>query len=415
MRHPSFAAVAALPLLLSLATPGLPAQQADSAARVQADTTRRIARVIRVNQVGYLPASAKVAVVCSLVPDTIATFTVRDSAGRVVLGPRRAQRAGGYGPCVTTHRLDFSSLRRPGRSGSAARDTVSREFRIGAGVYAGAADTLLHYMRQQRSGWNPFFRDSVHRYDGIVVDDSALGGKFVPVSGGWADASDYLQYVTTSSNAAFVMLMAWRDHRGAFADAFDARGLPGRNGVADVLDEARHGLAWLLRMFPDGGPMFNQLGDDRDHAFPDLLLTDSSDYGWGKGKERPIYPCTGRPQGLFAAKNRSTGLASTAGEYASAFALGSVLFRDIDRPFADTLRRRAREAYALGRANPGVCQTAPGRSPYFYEEGNWADDMELAAAQLLAATGEARYRREGMEYARMETEVGRASGRGGGS
>ena len=50
---------------------------------------------------------------------------------------------------------------------------------------------------------------------------------------------------------------------------------------------------------------------------------DSSDYGWGKGKQRPVYPCTGRPQGLFRAKNRSTGFASTAAKYASTFALAA--------------------------------------------------------------------------------------------
>src|SRR5207302_5919784 len=35
-----------------------------------------------------------------------------------------------------------------------------------------------------------------------------------------------------------------------------------------------------------------------------------------------------------------------------------------------------------GLKKPGVCQTAPCRSPYFYEEDNWVDDMELAAASL---------------------------------
>ena len=59
---------------------------------------------------------------------------------------------------------------------------------------------------------------------------------------------DYLQYVATSANATFVMLMAYRDHPGAYSDGHDARGLPGANGVPDVLDEAWHGLDWLLSM-----------------------------------------------------------------------------------------------------------------------------------------------------------------------
>src|SRR6266566_138785 len=178
-------------------------------------------------------------------------------------------------------------------------------------------------MREQRSGFNPLFKTVVHTHDGIVVDDSSRIGKFVPVSGGWADASDYLQYVTTSANATFVMLMAYRDHPRAFADTFAADGTRGANGQADVLDEARHGLEWLVRMFPSDSEMFNQLADDRDHTYFDLPVNDSSDYGWGKGRERPVYPCTGKPQGLFQNKNRSTGWASTAGKYASAFALGA--------------------------------------------------------------------------------------------
>ncbi|HET9003771.1 MAG TPA: glycoside hydrolase family 9 protein [Gemmatimonadaceae bacterium] len=359
-------------------------------------------RAVRVNQVGYLPDGIKVAVVCSLDSETVRTFTVTDTAGRTVLGPRRAKPAGAFAGCASTARLDFTALTRPGRYRVVAAGTASPMFRIGRDVYAGSADTLLYYMRQQRSGFNPFFGDSVHQHDGIVVDDSALAGKFIAASGGWADASDYLQYVATSATATVSLMLAWRDHRAAFADGFDDRGLPGKNGVPDVLDEARHGLQWLLRMYPEGGPLLNQLGDDRDHTYLDLPTTDSADYGWGKGKERPLYPCTGRPQGIFKYKNRSTGLASTAGKYASAFALGAIVLRSTDPAFADTLARRARAAYEVGRASPGVCQTAPGRAPYFYEEGNWADDMELAAAELHALGGERRYLREGMEYARAE-------------
>jgi hypothetical protein len=357
--------------------------------------------VIRVNQVGYLPGAPKVAVACSLDSARIATFEVRDERGRVVYGPRRAERAPGFGPCVVTHRLDFTPLRRPGRYRIVAGELSSPSVRIGARVYDGGADTLLYYMRQQRSGWNPLFRDSVHTRDGIIVD-SPRAGQPIAVSGGWADASDYLQYVTTSANAAFVMLMAHRDHPGAFADRFQANGTEGANGIADVLDEARHGLEWLSRMFPREGEMYNQLADDRDHSFFDLPANDSSDYGWGKGRERPVYPCTGRPQGLFQNRNRSTGLASTAGKYASAFALGAKLFETRDSAFAATLRRKADVAYRLGRNNPGVCQTAPARSPYFYEEDNWADDMELGAAVLSNVSGNRALLTEAIAYAAME-------------
>jgi hypothetical protein len=356
---------------------------------------------IRTNQVGYLPRASKVAVVCALQPAALDRFTVIDLAGRRRYGPRPVQRSGSFGPCVETYRLDFTALRERGEFLVVAGGIASSIVRIDANVYGGAADTLLYYLRQQRSGFNPLFRDSVHRKDGLLVDH-ARAGEYIPVSGGWADAADYLQYGATTANATFLLLQAFRDHARVFADDFDARGLPGPNGQPDVLDEARWGLEWLLRMYPQDDLLLNQVGDDRDHAFWDLPVNDSSDYGWGKGGFRPVYACTGKPQGLFQNKNRSTGLASTAGKYAAAFALGSILFRSIDSRFAGRLHERARAVYALGERQPGVCQTAPARSPYYYEEENWADDMELAAAQLQVLTGESTYQRAAERYAEQE-------------
>ncbi|MEO7085333.1 MAG: glycoside hydrolase family 9 protein, partial [Gemmatimonadaceae bacterium] len=356
---------------------------------------------IRVNQLGYRPDAPKGAVVCALRDVSLTQFTVMDARSHIVL-TKPATRAEPFASCADVYRLDFSELKTPGTYTIAANGVTSRTFRIGAAVCASAADTLLYYMREQRSGYNPVFRTVVHTHDGVVVGDSPRRDQFVPVTGGWADASDYLQYVTTSANATFVMLMAYRDHRAAFTDRFDARGDAGANGTADVLDEARHGLEWLLRMFPADTEMYNQLGDDRDHTYFDLPASDSSDYGWGKGKERALYPCTGRPQGLFKYTNRSTGYASTAGKFASAFALGAALYAKRDAAFADTLARKARAAYALGKRYPGVCQTAPGTAPYFYEEDNWTDDMELGAAELYGLTREQSFLRDAEQFAAQE-------------
>jgi endoglucanase len=356
---------------------------------------------IRVNQLGYLPDAPKIAVVCSLERLDLRDFSVTDASGKIVL-TRAAASAKPFGPCAINYRLDFTSVRKPGQYRLTAAGIVSPVVRITEDAYEGATDTLLYYMREQRSGYNPVFHTVVHTHDGIVVDDSVRAGKFVPVTGGWADASDYLQYVMTSSNATFVMLMAYRDHERAFTDHFDSRGLPGSNGVPDALDEARHGLEWLVRMFPSDSEMYNQLGDDRDHTYWDLPATDSADYGWGKGKERPVYPCTGKPQGLFKYKNRSNGLASTAGKYASAFALAASIYKHSDPAFAGRLRRKALSAYSIGKKFPGVCQGAPGRAPYYYEEDNWVDDMELAAAELYALTRDRMYLRDALQYASQE-------------
>ena len=361
---------------------------------------------VRVNQVGYLPGAPKAAVLCALDSVRVTGFELRDLAGRQVFASDRVETGDSWGACASAYRLEFTRFDTEGRYRIAAileggDVALSPTIRIDSAAYAGAADTLLYYMRQQRSGYNPVFNRWVHTKDGIVVDDSAHAGEYVNVTGGWADAADYLQYVTTSAHATFMLMMAYRDHPNAFADKFDAWGRPGANGTADVLDEARHGLDWLVRMYADGR-VFNQLADDRDHAFWDLPYIDSSDYGWGHGGFRPVYPCTGKPQGLFAHKNRSTGLASTAGKYAAAFALAAQLYDRRDPEFARAMRERAIAAYEIGVKNPGVCQTAPARSPYFYEEDNWADDMELAAAELYALTRDDRYVADAHRYAMLE-------------
>ena len=357
---------------------------------------------IRTNQIGYRPNGPKVAVACSLERVPIETFAVVDERGAVVYGPARAEEAGAFASCLGTHRLDFSALRAPGRYRIVTSDVASPFFEIGADVYAGVADTLLYYMRQQRSLFNPLFRDSVHQHTDAILVDHERAGTFIPVAGGWADAADYLQYVTTSAHATTMMLLAYRDHGAAFGDAFGADGLPGANGYADVLDEARWGLEWLLRMHPEPELLLNQVGDDRDHAFLDLPTTDSSDYGWGRGSYRPVYPCTGQAQGLLRYRNRSDGYASTAGKFAGALAFGAQLFSQRDPEFAARLEEKARTAYELGRRYPGACQTAPAGAPYFYEEANWVDDMELGAAALHQLTGDESYLEHALAYAAAE-------------
>lgn len=357
--------------------------------------------VIRVNQAGYLPDAPKVAVICAHEAVTVKTFAVVDLRGKRVFGPATARAEPAFGPCKKTYRLNFSALRIPGTFIIIANNVASPVIQIRNDVYRGVTDTLLAYMRQQRSLWNPLFRDSVHTKDGVIVDHPTRSGEFVRASGGWADAADYLQYVATSSYATYIMMMAQRDYAHASADRHLANGLPGRNGLPDLLDEARWGLEWLVRMFRGRELMLNQIADDRDHAFWDLPVRDTSDYGWGRGGPRPLYPCTGQPQGLFKNKNRSNGKASTAGKYAAAFALGARMFAR-DSQFASVLSRKAIEAYHLGVENPGVCQTAPARSPYFYEEDNWVDDMELAAAELYQLTGRRAYLHDAMRYARAE-------------
>lgn len=358
---------------------------------------------IRINQIGYLPDDIKAAV--WMISDTVAT-TSQPSLTNISTGhrftPDSVVECSPWQPMAATRRIYFSSINEPGTYVLTAGDTRSPQFKIGDDIYRGLNEIPLYYMRQQRCGYNPSLDQHCHQHDGYLVLADSLTGKHVNVRGGWHDASDYLQYLTTSANAVYQMLWAYRENPHVWADQFDADGRKGSNGIADILDEARWGLEWMRRMNPNDSLFLNQIADDRDHRFAGLPADDNVDYGWGPGRERPVYPCHGAPYGLRQYKNRSRGLASSVGKFASSFALGAAMFAELDPEFAADLDRRSANAYNVAKANPGECQTASTVSPYFYEEQNWADDMALAASTRYLLTLDDHYRADAISYGRLE-------------
>jgi len=350
---------------------------------------------IRINQLGYQPAGVKVAVWCSKQELVISSWELVDAASKKIVYSLKSEKAfGAYGPFKQTCRLNFSAFKKPGRYYLQAAGVKSPEFEIGDNVYKGAADFCLRYMRQQRSGFNPFLKDSCHTHDGYVLYGEKAGIKdstHIDVTGGWHDASDYLQYSATSANATYHLLAAYRDFPNVFTDEKLANGLDGKNGMADVLDEAKWGLDWLLKMHPKEDWMFNQLGDDRDHMGMRIPKEDTNYYG--KGLERPVYFISGEPQQRGKFMNNTTGTSSTAAKFSSAFSLGFELFNKIDTFYSNLLYEKAGSAYVYAFKKFGVTQTTSVRSPYIYAEDNWEDDMELAAVMLERANRNMNYRR----------------------
>ncbi|MFN7822026.1 MAG: glycoside hydrolase family 9 protein [Bacteroidota bacterium] len=357
---------------------------------------------IRINLLGYNTGSTKQAVWCSKAKDVPAFFElVHALTGKVVYRGKSTTGYGAYGPFASTARLGFSSFRKPGKYYLRAGKSRSPIFAISDTVYQGTADFCLRYMRQQRSGFNPYLKDSCHTHDGYTLYGPMPDSTHIDVSGGWHDASDYLQYSSTSANATWQLLAAYRDYPQAFRDGHSGNGLPGANGTADVLDEARWGMDWLLKMHPRSDWMFNQLGDDRDHV--NMRIPKEDPY-YGRGFERPVYFVSGLPQQRGRFMNTTTGTSSTAGKFASAFALGASVFQQTDSTYSRLLSTKAFSAWAYAFQKPGYTQTASVRSPYIYAEENYVDDMELAAASLFAMTGkrDSSWLKKAQQFARAE-------------
>ncbi|HPH36352.1 MAG TPA: glycoside hydrolase family 9 protein [Sediminibacterium sp.] len=339
---------------------------------------------IRINQLGYLPNGSKVAVFGSKSVSTIASFQlINASTNQVVFQGAAGKNFGVYGPFKTSYRLNFSSVSISGKYYLKAGSVVSPVFSIDPAVYDGTADFCLQYMRQQRSGFNPFLNDSCHTHDGYTLYGANAGIKdstIIDASGGWHDASDYLQYSSTTANATFHLLAAYHHFPQVFGDQYEWNGLKGKNNRSDILDEAKWGLDWLVKMHPRKDWMFNQLADDRDHM---SMRIPKEDNYYGRGFERPVYFINGQPQQRGKFLNNTTGTSSTAAKFSAAFTLAAHIFKTT--PFAKLYEDKAASAYQFSLIKPGVTQTASVRSPYIYAEENWVDDMELAAAMLAKA------------------------------
>lgn len=362
---------------------------------------------LRVNQAGYLTDDLKSAIYLGDLNPSGLIFSISGPDG--VIDVDSVVSAAAWEPTAHSARIWFTSLTEPGDYVLAMKDSKGSvldviRFYVGDDAYSRHKlyELPLNYIRQQRCGYNPVLGTTCHTHDGFVVESDSIDGRHYDVTGGWHDASDYLQYLTTSANSVYQMLFAYDSNPAVWTDSHDARGDKNANGVADILDEARWGLEWMMKMNPEEGIYFNQIADDRDHKYAGLPAQDSVDYGRGPGLDRPVYTCSNHPTGLMKYKNRSRGLASSVGKFASSFALGAKVFADIDSTFAAELGRRAEAAYGVAKANPGPCQTAPGSSPYFYEEDNWTDDLELAAISLYNKNGDEKYLIDAVDYGRME-------------
>ncbi|MEQ9506815.1 MAG: glycoside hydrolase family 9 protein [Hyphomonas sp.] len=146
--------------------------------------------------------------------------------------------------------------------------------------------------------------------------------------GGWFDAGDYNQYTNMTANQCRTLLISYQENPGAWGDNF---GIPeSGNGIPDILDEARWGLDWLLRMQNKDGSVLSVLG--RGHATPPSAAHGPSRYG-----------------------PASTSATLSA---AGTFAYGALVFGDSPVPahkaYAARLKTAALAAWKWSEANPAV-------------------------------------------------------------
>jgi endoglucanase len=342
-------------------------------------------RHVLVDQVGYLPTSAKVAVIRSDETDPIA-WELRDREGRKVARGETTVFGHDAMSGDHVHLADFTSVSEPGEGYElVAGGESSLPFAIRADLYRDLARDALRYFFHNRSGiaiampyagGKQWARPAGHTSDAHA---RCLPGSHcdytLDASRGWYDAGDHGKYVVNGGIAVWTLLDLYeRAQRAGVRRLGDDLNIPeSGNGVPDVLDEARWELEFMLGMqVPDGRPLagmaHHKIHDETWTAIPTAPHADP--------KPRYLHPPT-----TAATLN----LAAVAAQAAR-------VYDKIDPAFANKCLRAAERAWQAAAQHPALyaSEVVKGGGPYGDHEV--ADEMYWAAAELYVTTGKDAYR-----------------------
>ncbi len=187
---------------------------------------------------GYQTGASKTAIASDLAATEFSVVRVNDNAlGEVVLRkPVRAapSRLGAF------QEMDFSDVNAPGRYVIRAGDRTTRPFSIGDDVWTSSIWKALNFFYGNRCGFDVPGSHPVDHLDWFATH----GDQRITMSGGWHDAGDLSQGLINTGEATYAMF--------ALAERLRRRG-DDPALVARLLEEAKWGLDWVLRVRFDGG------------------------------------------------------------------------------------------------------------------------------------------------------------------
>jgi len=193
---------------------------------------------ISFSHTGYQTGATKTAVASDLMASEFTVLRVNDNAlGEVVLRNSIQTAKTRLG---TFQVMDFSEVNAPGSYVIRAGDRTTRPFSIGEAVWNGTIWKALNFFYGNRCGFDVPGSHPVDHLDWFATH----GEQRITMSGGWHDAGDLSQGLINTGEATYSMFalaerLRQRDDDPAL--------------VARLIEEAKWGLDWVLRVRFDGG------------------------------------------------------------------------------------------------------------------------------------------------------------------
>ncbi len=346
---------------------------------------------VMVNQLGYLTNSRKVAYVTG----GGRTFEIVNATTGEIVYEGKIEK-GGYESTSgdDVHFCDFSDFTTPGYYYLwVNREIFSYPFNIGDDVYDTLFDDMLKTIFYQRCGYelpdgyeNPYMHEACHTSYRHLMSEKVKGNEVAyqkDLTGGWHDAGDFSVQGTSVSLTSAQLMYVYRMYPELCSDEV---GIPeSGNGVPDILDEARWGIEWLMKMqTEDGGVM------RRTEAWGQPALTVRAD------KDT-------KPQYLYGVNYSDTG------NMVAVCALASRIYKDIDADFANKCMEAANRGYAWLMANPDFKYEYVGNfygATTEYQGASQYDELLWAKAEMYATTKDAKYLEDTEKLAATEALTG---------
>jgi len=326
---------------------------------------------IHIDQIGYKNTDKKIAVI----KGQHSSFEVVNAISKkVVLTKDLSGKVSDESSGDSVRYADFSELTATGLYFiSIPKLGKSYEFKIGdKAIYTGIGDVMLKALYFQRCGIvldskyaGVYTHDACHKSLAKLYEDES---KEIDVSGGWHDAGDYGRYVVPAAVTVADLLMSYEFYPSSFTDA---NNIPeSLNKVPDVLDEAKYGIEWMLKMQDKAsGGVYHKV---TSRGFPDLTTMPNLDVD-----DQLVMPVS----------------TTATADFAAVTALAARIFIDFDTTFSQRCLQASQLAWGwldknkdfVDFKNPKDVTTGE------YGDSSGLDEKSWAAAELFRTTGDKKY------------------------
>ena len=319
----------------------------------------QIIKAVTVSQAGYNTDQLKTAIIVTDGPLSDMSYEIikasdgsQVSSGEMLAykNPRRWTREETY------YLVDFSSFTSTGDFNIRSNGVTSYTFTIADNIWTNYVDEMVEFYRVQRCGVDtneavpPGFtnRPSEEALHGPCHTDDAkkesTRGPSVDMTGGWHDAGDNNKYQSNNGWVAGALAISYMRHPDANFD-FDG------NGIPDLLDEARFGAEYLLKVqsaADAGGGVYDTIDAPYGAYYAWKYPTEETDGDRGKRRSSPD-DRVAHTRGVNGAKTALTYDATI--KVAGSLAVIARAFASIDPDFSNSCKNGAIDAYNWALSN----------------------------------------------------------------